>query len=94
MTRTWIAAVAIVIASGAVVDAKPRTFVGTFQVPPEKRDDLVTFLKEKGYLGAVVPDGAAPQTIIYRGPKTEYEAAEDALNRHLHPEWYNRKSGR
>ena len=96
MTRTRLAvALALAVAAGVpAADPKPRTFVGTFQVPPEKRDEVLRFLKDKGYPGAVVPDGAAPETVIYRGPKAEYEAALDALNRHLHPEWYSPKDRR
>jgi hypothetical protein len=95
MNRIGIA-LAVALAAGlaaAAADPRPRTFIGTFQVPPEKRDDVLKFLKEKGYPGAGVPDGAAPQTVVYRGPKAEYEAALDALNRYLHPEWYDPKAG-
>ena len=89
-------ALAAALAAGlvaAAADPKPRTFVGTFQVPPEKRADVHKFLKDRGYPGAGAPDGAAPQTVVYRGPKAEYEAALDALNRYLHPEWYDPKTG-
>lgn len=67
---------------------KPRAFLGSLQVPPDRRPELLAVLKAKGFGGAFVPDGAAPETILYRGPKAEYEVALDAFNRHLHPEWY------
>jgi hypothetical protein len=67
---------------------KPRPFLGSLQVPPDRRDEVLGVLKAKGFPGVYVPDGAAPETILYRGPKAEYEAALDAFNRHLHPDWY------
>ncbi len=67
---------------------KPRAFTGSIQVPPEKRDEVLKLLKDKGLKGAYVPEAAAPETVIYRGPKADYETAYDAVQRHLHPEWY------
>lgn len=83
-TLAVLAAVAVPPCDGP----KPRTFLGSLQVPPDRRAEVLGVLKAKNYGGAFVPDGAAPETILYRGPKAEYEAALDAFNRHLHPEWY------
>jgi hypothetical protein len=67
---------------------KPRAFTGSIQVPPDKRDEVLKLIKEKGLTGAYVPEFAAPETVMYRGPKADYEAAYDAAQRHLHPDWY------
>lgn len=82
------AALLAAAATGDEPPAKKRNFIGSMQVPAQRRDELLRFLKEKGHLGAFVPDGAAPHTLLYRGTKEQYEAANEALNRHLHPEWY------
>jgi hypothetical protein len=66
----------------------PRAFTGSIQVPPDKRDEVLKLLKEKGLTGAYVPETAAPETVMYRGAKDAYEAAYDAVARHLHPEWF------
>ena len=81
----------IVVAGLTVTAADPEATDVRRHLPGATREAgrVLKFLKEKGYRGANVPDGAAPQTIIYRGPKAEYEAALDALNRYLHPEWYD-----
>ena len=73
---------------GGVKKPGPPAFLGSFDVPPERRGELIAWLKGQGYPGAFVPEGASPDTLLYRGPKAEYESALDALNRHLHPEWY------
>lgn len=67
---------------------KPRAFTGSIQVPPDKREEVLKLLKEKGLKGAYVPETAAPETVMYRGAKEDYEAASDAVMRHLHPEWF------
>lgn len=67
---------------------KPRAFTGSIQVPPVKREEVLKLLKEKGLKGAYVPETAAPETVMYRGPKADYEAVYDAVQRHLHPDWY------
>jgi hypothetical protein len=67
---------------------KPRAFTGSIQVPPDKREEVLKLLNEKGLKGAYVPETAAPETVMYRGPKTDYEAAYDAVTRHLHPDWF------
>lgn len=67
---------------------KPRTFTGSIQVPPDQREEVLKLLKEKGLKGAYVPETAAPETVMYRGAKVDYEAAYDAVQRHLHPDWY------
>jgi hypothetical protein len=58
--------------------AKPRVFVGSIDTTPESREALQQYLKEKGFKGCFVPEGAAPNTLLYRGPKQEYEAAIEA----------------
>lgn len=68
--------------------ATPRAFTGSIQVPPDRRKEVLKLLKEKGLNGAYVPETAAPETVIYRGPKADYEAAYDAVQRLLHPDWY------
>src|SRR4029453_2826117 len=70
---------------------KERVFIGSFPVAPGRRQEALNYLKEKGYGGAYVPEGAAPDTLLSRGPKAEYEDAEEAFSRHLHPEWYRPK---
>lgn len=67
---------------------KPRVFTGSIQVPPEKREEVLKLLKDKGLKGAYVPETAAPETVMYRGPKADYDAAYDVVQRHLHPDWY------
>lgn len=71
---------------------KPRPFLGSIAVSADRRAEVLAFLAEKGFRGAFVPDGAAPHTLLYRGTKGDYEAALDAANRHLHPEWYAPKT--
>jgi hypothetical protein len=80
---------AVCTATATAAPAKTRTFIGTFEVPEGRRDEVIRALKGKNFLGAFVPDGAGPHTLLYRGLKAEYEAALEAVNRHLHPEWYD-----
>lgn len=80
----WFAAGVVAVAAD-----KPRMFTGSLQVPPDQRQEVLKLLKEKGLTGAYVPETAAPETVMYRGPKADYEAAHDAVQRHLHPEWFS-----
>lgn len=79
----------VLVAGVAVSADQPRAFTGSLQVPPDKRPEVLKLLKDKGLTGGYVPDTAAPETVMYRGPKADYDAAHDAVQRHLHPEWYS-----
>ncbi|MFT3881650.1 MAG: hypothetical protein QM703_18550 [Gemmatales bacterium] len=53
----------------------PRVFLGTFDVAPSQRQELIATLKEKGFAGAYIPENASPDTLFYRGTRAEYDAA-------------------
>ncbi|MBL8821198.1 MAG: hypothetical protein JNJ77_01330 [Planctomycetia bacterium] len=55
--------------------ADERVFIGLFQVKAEQRDALMAKLKEHGFHGVYVPENGSPDTLLYRGTKTEYEKA-------------------
>jgi hypothetical protein len=46
---------------------KKRTFLGSIQVPPDRREQILRFLHDKGFTGVYIPADAAPETLLYRG---------------------------
>jgi uncharacterized protein (TIGR03067 family) len=69
--------------------AKERAFIGTFLIPPERRDGFLRALKDGGFGGAFVPEDGAPDTVLYRGTRAEYDGAVKLMYR-LRAEWENR----
>jgi len=56
-------------------DDTPRAFIGSIQVPVKHRETVMKLLSDRGFRGAYVPEDAAPDTLLYRGTKAEYESA-------------------
>lgn len=56
-----------------------KAFVGSIQVPEKHREAVIKLLNDRGFRGTFVPEDAAPGTLLYRGPKTEYEAAVEIV---------------
>src|SRR4029079_5491877 len=78
----WVTGISLSLALpgfGSADDAaKPRVFVGSIDTTPETREAMQEYLQAKGFKGCFVPEAAAPNTLLYRGPKQEYEAAVEA----------------
>lgn len=58
---------------------KPRPFLGTIQVPPERRAEILKYLHAKGFTGAYLRDDLAPETLLYKGTMAEHDQASRAV---------------
>lgn len=54
-----------------------RIFLGTFDVEPGHRTELMSALKNNGFPGVYIPENASPDSLFFRGSKAEYDAALD-----------------
>jgi hypothetical protein len=58
---------------------KKRTFLGSIQVPADRRQEILQFLHNKGFKGAFIPEDASPETLLYRGTMDEHHEATMAV---------------
>lgn len=80
--RSWVtgSAFALIAMLPATINAfqpvkPPRIFLGTFEVNPGHRDELMAILKDNGFTGVYVPENASPDSLFFRGSKADYDAA-------------------
>lgn len=66
--------------------AKQRVFVGTFQVPAKRRQEILQAIEDKGFKGVSAPADVSPETILFHGSKSEYEGALGVVHGILYPQ--------